>query len=273
MIAGLCRPRSSLFHPPTSFPRPSLALATSVTVQFGKRYLGTRNEIPMTMTADLVVQNVTKSYPAGDGRLDILHGVNLTLNRGEALAITGPSGSGKSTLLYLLGLLDTPDSGTMTLFDETPWTFPPSRQAIFRNRQIGFIFQDHHLLPQCSVLENVLLPSLPAEGTTAAVLARAKQLLTRVGLSQRLDHRPAQLSGGERQRVAVCRALINRPALLLADEPTGNLDRNTAETVGSLLLELNAEERTILICVTHSLELASRFPLRRHLRDGSLAEA
>ena len=128
-------------------------------------------------------------------------------------------------------------------------------------------------MPQCSVWENVLVPTLPAEGTTAAVQERARQLLDRVGLSQRLDHRPAQLSGGERQRVAVCRALINQPTLLLADEPTGNLDRNTAETVGSLLLELNQEQRTILICVTHSSELAARFPLRRHLRDGLLTDA
>ncbi len=225
------------------------------------------------MTTDLALQSVSKSYPSAEGKLDILRGVNLNLSRGDALAITGPSGSGKSTLLYLLGLLDTADAGSMTLLGESPWTLPPARQAAFRNRHIGFIFQDHHLLPQCSVLENVLVPTLPAEGTTAAVQERARQLLDRVGLSQRLEHRPAQLSGGERQRVAVCRALINQPTLLLADEPTGNLDRNTAETVGSLLLELNQEQRTILICVTHSSELAARFPLRRHLRDGLLTDA
>lgn len=224
------------------------------------------------MTADLVVRQLSKSYAAVSGDLSILRGVELELRRGDALAITGPSGSGKSTLLYILGLLDQPTSGTVSLVGESPLQFDPQRQAAFRNRHVGFVFQDHHLLPQCTVLENVLLPTIPAHENTAAVEQRARQLLDRVGLAPRLDHRPAQLSGGERQRVAVCRALINQPTLLLADEPTGNLDQTTAETVGSLLLDLNREQRTILICVTHSQELAARFPKRMQLKDGRLIE-
>ncbi len=222
------------------------------------------------MTADFSAQNVSKSYPTAGGELSILRGVNLDLERGEAVAITGPSGSGKSTFLYIAGLLDAPTSGRITLLGETPHEFDTTRQAAFRNRHVGFVFQDHHLLPQCTVLENVLLPTIPAIAKDQAAEQRAKSLLERVGLSHRLEHRPAQLSGGERQRVAVCRALINQPVLLLADEPTGNLDQSTAETVGTLLLDLNRELQTILICVTHSTELANRFPLRKHLKDGQL---
>jgi lipoprotein-releasing system ATP-binding protein len=224
------------------------------------------------MTADLIVHQLSKSYPTADGELSILRGVELEMVRGDTLAITGPSGSGKSTLLYILGLLDQPNSGTVTLAGESPLRLDPQRQAAFRNRHIGFVFQDHHLLPQCTVLENVLLPTIPAADASASVEQRARQLLERVGLSHRLAHRPAQLSGGERQRVAVCRALINQPVLLLADEPTGNLDRATAEAVGSLLLDLNREQHTMLICVTHSLELAQRFPRRMRLVDGKLAD-
>jgi lipoprotein-releasing system ATP-binding protein len=194
------------------------------------------------------------------------------MRRGEAVAITGPSGSGKSTLLYVIGLLDEPTSGHVVIDGEHPLTLPAAAQAAFRNRKIGFVFQDHHLLPQCTVLENVLLPAL-AEPQAVDRTDRARMLLQRVGLEQRLAHRPAQLSGGERQRIAVCRALINEPLLLLADEPTGNLDRRTAEDVGSLLLEIAAEHRAMLICVTHSVELAARFPRRLHLQDGRLVAA
>lgn len=222
------------------------------------------------MTADLEVQGLSKSYTAAGEELSILRGVVLQLQRGDAVAVTGPSGSGKSTLLYILGLLDQPTAGTVSLLGETPLQFDPQKQAAFRNRHVGFVFQDHHLLPQCTVLENVLLPTIPAQQPSGDVEQRARQLLDRVGLAQRLDHRPAQLSGGERQRVAVCRALINQPTLLLADEPTGNLDHATAETVGSLLLDLNREQRTILICVTHSEDLASRFPQRLRLKNGRL---
>lgn len=219
--------------------------------------------------ADLDLRELTKNFTAGDATLRILTGVDLQLRRGDAVAITGPSGSGKSTLLYIIGLLDAPTSGQLTIDGVQPLGLPAVEQAAFRNRKIGFIFQDHHLLPQCTVLENVLLPALAEPGSADRTL-QARALLERVGLSHRLDHRPAQLSGGERQRVAVCRALINDPLLLLADEPTGNLDRKTAEDVGSLLLEIAAERRTMLICVTHSTELAARFPRRLHLLDGRL---
>ncbi|MEK6260356.1 MAG: ABC transporter ATP-binding protein [Planctomycetota bacterium] len=224
------------------------------------------------MPSTLEVRQLTKDYTTADGSLSILRGLDLTMQRGEALAITGPSGTGKSTLLYILGALDAPSAGTVGLEGQDPFMLNEAQQAQFRNRQIGFIFQDHHLLPQCTVLENVLIPTLPGAGANAETEARARELLARVGLAERIAHRPAQLSGGERQRVAVCRALINRPALLLADEPTGNLDRSTAEAVGTLLLDLNREQNTLLICVTHSTELASRFPRHCELKDGKLVE-
>jgi lipoprotein-releasing system ATP-binding protein len=222
--------------------------------------------------AALVTRGLTKRYSSPGGDLSILEGVDLSLERGSALAIVGPSGAGKSTLLYLLGALDSPTTGTMTLLGDDPHAMNPTQQAAFRNRHVGFVFQDHHLLPQCTVMENVLIPTLAGDGATMEAEQRAHQLLDRVGLSARLDHLPAKLSGGERQRVAVCRALIHRPTLLLADEPTGNLDRVSADAVGSLLLELHAEQNTILICVTHSQELANRFPRRLELRDGHLRD-
>jgi lipoprotein-releasing system ATP-binding protein len=222
------------------------------------------------MTFTLDVRQLNKDYVTADGSLSILKGLDLQMERGEALAITGPSGSGKSTLLYILGALDTPTSGAVRLDGTDPFALSQVEQAAFRNRQVGFVFQDHHLLPQCTVLENVLVPTLPTGGVTASDEERARQLLDRVGLAHRISHKPAQLSGGERQRVAVCRALINQPALLLADEPTGNLDRTTAESVGTLLLDLNREFNTLLICVTHSTDLASRFPRHCELRDGKL---
>ena len=204
------------------------------------------------MPSTLDVRQLQKDYTTADGSLSILRGLDLSMDPGEALAITGPSGSGKSTLLYLIGALDTPSAGTVTLAGQDPFQLNESQQAQFRNRQIGFIFQDHHLLPQCTVLENVIIPTLVGVQDNAEI--RARELLTRVGLAERIGHRPSQLSGGERQRVAVCRALINRPTLLLADEPTGNLDRSTAAVIGSLLLDLNREQKTLLICVTHSLD-------------------
>ena len=220
--------------------------------------------------ADLSARGITKSFLTAGSTLEILRGADLTLARGEAVAVTGPSGSGKSTLLYILGTLDVPTSGTVRLLGQNPFDLGAAEQAQYRNKQIGFIFQDHHLLPQCTVLENVLIPTLAGDGANAAQEARARTLLQRVGLGERIGHRPAQLSGGERQRVAVCRALINQPALLLADEPTGNLDRATADAVGSLLLEMNREQNTLLVCVTHSVELSARFPRRLHLVDGRL---
>lgn len=216
----------------------------------------------------LLVENLCKSYPTRSGPLEVLRGVNLALGDAEALAILGPSGSGKSTLLYLLGTLERPTSGSYKLDDQEPFALDDRGLAHFRNRSIGFVFQDHHLLPQCSVLENVLIPTL-AEGG-GGFEARARELLERVGLSHRLDHRPAELSGGERQRVAVARALILKPALLLADEPTGNLDRKTAQTVGELLLAMQRQEQTMLIVVTHSAELAKLLPRRMEMADGVL---
>jgi lipoprotein-releasing system ATP-binding protein len=217
----------------------------------------------------LVVRHLTKDYPTRAGALSVLRGVDLEVARGEALAVMGPSGSGKSTLLYILGTLDEPTGGSVTLEGQDPFALAERDLAAFRNRKIGFVFQDHHLLPQCSVLENVLIPTL-VNRSDAAVKSRALSLLERVGLSHRLDHRPAELSGGERQRVAVARALIGAPALVLADEPTGNLDRTSARGVGELLLGLCREENAILVTVTHSAELAGAFPRVAEMDDGRL---
>jgi lipoprotein-releasing system ATP-binding protein len=200
----------------------------------------------------------------------VLRDVGLDLERGEAVAVMGPSGSGKSTLLHILGTLDRPSRGEVRLEGRDPFALSERELADFRNRHVGFVFQDHHLLPQCSVLENVLIPTLVARDDRETMKKWARELLDRVGLADRLDHRPAELSGGERQRVAVARALIHRPVLLLADEPTGNLDRRTAESIGKLLLELHREARTILIAVTHSMELADLFPRTYMMDDGRL---
>jgi lipoprotein-releasing system ATP-binding protein len=217
----------------------------------------------------LVVNDLSKDYPTRSGALVVLRGISLQLQPGESLAIIGPSGSGKSTLLHILGTLDRPSAGKVTLDGTDPFALSEPQLAHFRNRRIGFVFQDHHLLPQCSVLENVLVPTLVGE-RTADALTWATQLLERVGLSDRLEHRPAELSGGERQRVAIARALIRKPLLLLADEPTGNLDRSTAQVVGDLLLQLHQEQQTILVCVTHSAELAARFPQQLEMNEGRL---
>jgi len=220
----------------------------------------------------LDVSQVTKSYPTPSGPLAILSGVSFTLQRGDAAAIMGPSGAGKSTLLYILGGLEQPTSGTISLDGRNPFTLSEKDLAAFRNQSIGFIFQDHCLLPQCSVLENVLVPTL-VSNDAAGASHRARALLLQVGLSDRLDHRPAELSGGEKQRVALARALICKPLLLLCDEPTGNLDQASADVVASLLLELHRQQETILIVVTHSAELAARFPLRYELRNANLHPA
>ena len=222
--------------------------------------------------SDLSVQDLSKDFASPAGPLSVLRGADLAMDRGEAVAITGPSGSGKSTLLYIAGTLDEPSSGSVSIDGVNPFEKDETELASFRNQHIGFVFQDHHLLPQCSVLENVLVPMLASGNVAKEEEARAAELLDRVGLADRVTHRPAQLSGGERQRVAVCRALINQPLLVLADEPTGNLDRETAESVGTLLLELGKEQNTMLICVTHSEELAGRFPRHGRLRDGKLEE-
>jgi lipoprotein-releasing system ATP-binding protein len=221
----------------------------------------------------LTVDRVSKTYPTPRGELPILADVSLTLERGAAIAIMGPSGSGKSTLLYILGALDPPSSGTVTLDGQNPFTLGEREQAAFRNSRIGFVFQDHSLLPQCSVLENVLAPTLVApakERGAEADETRARALLTQVGLGDRLDHRPAELSGGEKQRAALARALIRNPLLLLCDEPTGNLDRAAATNVADLLLQLHAARETILVVVTHSAALAEKFPVRYEMSGGNL---
>jgi lipoprotein-releasing system ATP-binding protein len=196
--------------------------------------------------------------------LEVLSGVSFSLSRGDAVAIMGPSGSGKSTLLYILGALDPPTSGTVTLDGRNPFELPEKELAAFRNKQVGFVFQDHCLLPQCSVLENVLVPTLVAESRNGAA-ERARALLEQVGLKERIEHRPAELSGGEQQRVAIARALVREPLLLLCDEPTGNLDQQSAETVASMLLDLHRSQQTILVLVTHNPSLAARFPMRLDL--------
>ncbi|MCH7883831.1 MAG: ABC transporter ATP-binding protein [Planctomycetes bacterium] len=217
----------------------------------------------------LQVRSISKGYPTRSGRLVVLREVSLTLAAGESIAIMGPSGSGKSTLLNILGTLETPDDGRVTLDDCDPFSLSQRELARFRNRRIGFVFQDHHLLPQCSVVENVLLPTL-ADRQGPSELHRARELLDRVGLADRLEHHPAELSGGEKQRVAIARALILRPSLVLADEPTGNLDRSAADSVAELLSELPRQDESALIVVTHSERLAGRFSRVFDLTDAAL---
>ena len=218
----------------------------------------------------LTVSHVNKEYPAPHGSLTVLSDVTFSLTPGEAAAITGPSGSGKSSLLYMLGALEPPTSGEITLGGRNPFTLPASALADFRNAEIGFVFQDHCLLPQCTVLENVLVPTLVAAGNGRDDGQHARTLLEQVGLSPRLDHRPAELSGGEKQRVAIARALIRRPRLVLCDEPTGNLDQASASAVAALLLDLHRTQQNILIVVTHSEKLAAQFPIRFDLAGGKV---
>jgi lipoprotein-releasing system ATP-binding protein len=217
----------------------------------------------------LNVAHLSKEYPTPRGPLAVLSDVSFSLAPGDAAAIMGPSGSGKSSLLYLLGALEPPTSGTVTLDGRDPFQLPAAALAAFRNEAVGFVFQDHCLLPQCTVLENVLVPTLVASSGNGDG-ARARRLVEQVGLGARIDHRPGELSGGERQRVAVARALVRQPRLLLCDEPTGNLDRASAEQVASLLLDLHREQQGILIVVTHSAPLADRFPIRFELIDRRL---
>jgi lipoprotein-releasing system ATP-binding protein len=218
----------------------------------------------------LEATNLTKEYPSPRGPLPILSGVSLSLKAGDAVSIMGPSGSGKSTLLYILGALEPPTSGAVTLDGRNPFLLKEKELAAFRNKEVGFIFQDHCLLPQCSVLENVLVPTLVAPNKNGSYEQRARKLLGDVGLAERLDHRPAELSGGEKQRVALARALILDPLVVLCDEPTGNLDHASAEVVSSLLLEMNRSRKSILVVVTHSAELGGKFPLRFQLLEQKL---
>ena len=222
------------------------------------------------MSVSLRIQNLRKTF-SGPNSVQVLRGINLEMSESQSLAIMGPSGSGKSTLLHLIGTLEAPTSGEILINSQNPFTLSEPDLARFRNRVIGFVFQDHHLLPQFTVLENVILPAMANPPKNGAELEqRARNLLTRVGLQDRFTHLPAQLSGGESQRVAVARALINQPSLLLCDEPTGNLDADTADAVSSLLFELHQQEKNILITVTHNPELAARFQKILHLRHGEL---
>jgi ABC-type lipoprotein export system ATPase subunit len=221
----------------------------------------------------LQLRDVRKEFESQNSaaELSILKGVSIDVSAGESLAIVGPSGSGKSTLLNIMGTLDSPSRGTVLLNDVDLSTLNERELAKVRNQQIGFVFQSHHLLPQCTVLENVLVPTLAGENSqTEDKESRAIKLLEEVGLGSRRSHRPGQLSGGEKQRVAVVRALINRPKLLLADEPSGALDRVSADQLASLLIEMNAREGVALIVVTHSLDLARRMKTIYELRDGVL---
>jgi lipoprotein-releasing system ATP-binding protein len=216
----------------------------------------------------LEVRRVSKHYPTARGSLTVLADVSLSMAPGEAAAITGPSGSGKSSLLYALGALEPPSAGTVTLGGQDPFALSAAAQADFRNSQIGFVFQDHCLLPQCSVLENVLIPTLVSR--SGDYTAAATALIAQVGLAERLDHRPAELSGGEKQRVAIARALIRQPRLLLCDEPTGNLDQAAAAMIAALLIDLHRRLQNILIVVTHSARLAAEFPVRYELVERGL---
>ena len=211
----------------------------------------------------LKVDHVSKAYETARGPLPILDDISLEVARGESVAIMGPSGSGKSTLLYLMGALEAPSSGTVTLEGTNPYTLAERAQAAFRGKHVGFVFQDHLLLPQLSALDNVLVPTLVAPDATDVTRARA--LLDQVGLTSRVDHRPGELSGGERQRVSIARALIRRPSLLLCDEPTGNLDRASAEAVADVLMSLQRDQSATLVVVTHNPDLAARFARRYEL--------
>jgi len=220
--------------------------------------------------------HVSKSYGSvtGSEQVSVLEDINLSVRKGESVSVVGPSGSGKSTLLNLIGALDRPDEGKV-LFDERDLSnLDDDQLAQIRNREIGFVFQLHHLLPQCTVLENVLIPTLAGggEGDRKQAKKRACELFGRVGLADRIHHRPGELSGGQRQRVAVVRALINRPKLLLADEPTGSLDRESAEGIGELLVQMNRSEHVALIIVTHSISLALAAERVFELKDGFLKE-
>lgn len=223
---------------------------------------------------DLHVSHLSKSYEStGDGApLEILRDVSLQLRSGDSLAVVGPSGSGKSTLLQIIGTLDQPTSGQVTIDGDDPFALSERELAAFRNEKVGFVFQDHHLLPQLTVIENVLLPAMASKRVGKDALQRATELLERVGLAERHGHLPSQLSGGERERVAIARALLNKPSLVLADEPTGNLDGETADRVARMLLDMQRDEKVILIVVTHSPELAAMMQRSRRLTGGRLAD-
>lgn len=220
----------------------------------------------------LTISNVKKEYTTATGKVPVLCDVNLSATRGESVAIVGPSGSGKSTLLAIIGTLEQPTEGQVLIDGENPFSLDETSLSKFRNENIGFVFQEHFLLPQCTVLENTVLPIMATGKVTVKDQQHAMELLDQVGLVHRLQHRPAELSGGERQRVAIARALICRPALLLADEPTGNLDSKTASSVFDLLLTVQSELNMLLMVVTHNEQLAGRLQKQLTLSDGSVVQ-
>jgi lipoprotein-releasing system ATP-binding protein len=226
------------------------------------------------MTMLLELKNIVKNYtvPSGTGHTTVLKNISLTVYPGESIAIVGPSGSGKSTLLNIIGALDKPSAGEVILLGKNLAACDDAQLSLIRNREIGFVFQLHHLLPQCTVLENVLIPTIPlgVKGRGKDVQERAKKLLERVGLESHMDHFPAQLSGGEMQRAAVVRALINKPKLVLADEPTGSLDQESSENLGRIMVEMNKEEGTTLMTVTHSIDFAGLMEKVLRLQNGVL---
>jgi len=221
----------------------------------------------------LTVRDVHKSYVLGKRSLEVLRGVTLTVNRGEFLALRGASGAGKSTLLHLLGGLDTPNAGQIWFQSVNLALLSPRALARFRNLKVGFIFQAYHILPELDALENVCLPARMARLDASVAEPRGRELLERVGLGARMDHKPYELSGGEQQRVAVARALINEPELVLADEPTGNLDSHTGQEIVDLLYTLGAERRTTLVIATHDAQVAARAPRVVELLDGQIMQS
>jgi lipoprotein-releasing system ATP-binding protein len=223
------------------------------------------------MNNQLEARNISKTYPMPGEQLRVLSGIDFSLNAGESASIVGPSGSGKSSLLYILGALEPPTAGTVLLGGRNPYEMDEKTLAAFRNEKIGFVFQDHHLLPQCNVLENVLVPTLISR--PGDWQARALELLEQVGLKHRIDHRPYELSGGEKQRVALARALVLNPELVLCDEPTGNLDHESSEMVAGLLLELHQQQQNILIVVTHNPAVAEKFVFKYKLSEARLQPA
>ncbi|MBV1776274.1 lipoprotein-releasing ABC transporter ATP-binding protein LolD [Burkholderiaceae bacterium DAT-1] len=227
-----------------------------------------------SMSSDLILHasNLSKVYEEGPARVQVLNNVNLTVAKGEMLAIVGASGSGKSTLLHVLGTLDSPSSGSLSIQGKDPFSLSEAARGQLRNDTLGFVYQFHHLLPEFTAAENVAMPLLIRRMPRAEAMKQAEAMLARVGLGHRTAHKPGEMSGGERQRAAIARALVTQPACLMADEPTGNLDRGTADSVFELMLQLNREIGTALIIVTHDPELAARTGRVMHLRNGQLSE-
>lgn len=224
------------------------------------------------MTVLLEIRDLHKAFDLEGRRIEVLRGIDLTIEKGERIAVVGSSGAGKSTLLHMLGTLDRPSSGTVIFEGQDLFSLSASRLAAFRNRKIGFMFQFHHLLPEFTALENVMMPALIGRAGRKEAAQDARYWLEAVGLGERTAHRPGELSGGEQQRVALARALMTRPALLLADEPTGNLDSKTSDGIHALFEQINAEHGTAMLVVTHSQSLAGRMPRRLRMVDGRLEQ-